>query len=399
MASCNASLASQPLKVYILAGQSNMQGHAHFSGIPYLGLDPETAPVLDQIFEGNSSDAAELCKKHEKPKFKECENIWISVVGLDRVGDDVERHGKLSVGYGANADKIGPELSFGLYLQEKESATEPILIIKTAWGGRSLNTDFRPPSAGIFQYSEESMNDWERHNKDPNKTVADMQEEKRIASGHYYKLMMEHIRHILSDIPRVCPTYNPDLGYELKGFFWFQGWNDVVDRSVYRERDRPGGYDEYGRLLSLFIQDVRSELAVPTLPFVIGVLGVGGFHEENSLHGRFRKAMELPVEKDKLENVVAVRTEDFWDAELEELDQKWAQLQRKLRTSREEKAFESKEEEKEAFDAWTNEEFSPEDLEKYRLGRSNFGFHYHGNSQFFVKAGKAFAEAIHKFSA
>ena len=25
---------------------------------------------------------------------------------------------------------------------------EPVLIIKTAWGGRSLHTDFRPPIAG-----------------------------------------------------------------------------------------------------------------------------------------------------------------------------------------------------------------------------------------------------------
>ena len=25
---------------------------------------------------------------------------------------------------------------------------EPVLIIKTSWGGRSLHTDFRPPSAG-----------------------------------------------------------------------------------------------------------------------------------------------------------------------------------------------------------------------------------------------------------
>ena len=30
---------------------------------------------------------------------------------------------------------------------------EPVLIIKTAWGGKSLAVDFRPPSAGPYEPS------------------------------------------------------------------------------------------------------------------------------------------------------------------------------------------------------------------------------------------------------
>jgi alpha-galactosidase len=29
-----------------------------------------------------------------------------------------------------------------------------VLIIKTAWGGKSLHTDFRPPSAGAYELND-----------------------------------------------------------------------------------------------------------------------------------------------------------------------------------------------------------------------------------------------------
>ena len=64
--------------------------------------------------------------------------------------------GKLTAGYGSMwgqdptkpGDKIGPEFTFGLTMDA--AFDEPVLIIKAAWGGQSLHTDFRPPSAGPF---------------------------------------------------------------------------------------------------------------------------------------------------------------------------------------------------------------------------------------------------------
>jgi Carbohydrate esterase, sialic acid-specific acetylesterase len=38
-----------PLKVYILAGQSNMQGHASITTFDYLAKDPKTAPLLAEM--------------------------------------------------------------------------------------------------------------------------------------------------------------------------------------------------------------------------------------------------------------------------------------------------------------------------------------------------------------
>ena len=41
-----SSAFAKPLKVFILAGQSNMEGHAAISTFDYIGKDPLTAPIL-----------------------------------------------------------------------------------------------------------------------------------------------------------------------------------------------------------------------------------------------------------------------------------------------------------------------------------------------------------------
>ncbi|MBL8869938.1 MAG: hypothetical protein JNK90_09085, partial [Planctomycetaceae bacterium] len=38
-----------PLKVFILAGQSNMEGHAEIRTFDYIGKDPATAPLLKEM--------------------------------------------------------------------------------------------------------------------------------------------------------------------------------------------------------------------------------------------------------------------------------------------------------------------------------------------------------------
>ena len=50
--------------------------------------------------------------------------------------------GKLAPGFGARGSTIGPELGFGHVVGD--AFDEPVLLIKTAWGGKSLQKDFRP---------------------------------------------------------------------------------------------------------------------------------------------------------------------------------------------------------------------------------------------------------------
>ena len=44
-----AGVEAKPLKVYILAGQSNMEGQAKVETFDYIGDDPNTAPMLKEM--------------------------------------------------------------------------------------------------------------------------------------------------------------------------------------------------------------------------------------------------------------------------------------------------------------------------------------------------------------
>ena len=92
----------------------------------------------------------------------------------------------------------------------------------------------------------------------------------------HHPLIFRPLKAVLADLKRVVPGYDAAQGYELAGFAWFQGWNDMVDPGTYPNRDKAGGYDAYSVAMAHFIRDVRRDLGVPKLPFVIGVMGVGG---------------------------------------------------------------------------------------------------------------------------
>lgn len=86
------------------------------------------------------------------PKFAHL----VDAAGKWRVRDDVfihylQRKGPLTVGFGAKETMIGPELGIGWVTGD--AFKEPVLLIKCAWGGKSLGVDFRPPSAGKLPYS------------------------------------------------------------------------------------------------------------------------------------------------------------------------------------------------------------------------------------------------------
>ena len=180
--------------------------------------------------------------RNEDDTPRVCEKVWISYL----TGDGDEYTGKLTAGYGAQGGepKIGPEFTFGIYMQKL--LDEPMLIIKTAWGGKSLHTDFRPPSAGLYELNQQQVDEFAKRGVDLEQWKA----EKAKATGHYYRLMIDHVKKVLRDIQQVAPDYDPHQGYELAGFVWFQGWNDMCDGSTYPDRDKPGGYDLYSELLA-----------------------------------------------------------------------------------------------------------------------------------------------------
>lgn len=381
-------VAKKPLKVFILVGQSNMQGHAKVSTFDYIGDDPKTAPLL-----------AKMRDKDKKPRL--VENTWISYWTQGRGPQEGEGVGQLTAGYGARSNpaeaggKIGPEFTFGITVQE--ALEQPILMIKVAWGGKSLHTDFRPPSAGSYEFSEAELKSLKKRGKD----VAQEVEKRRLASGVYYRRMMDHIKRVLSDPRRVHPGYEVEQGYEVSGFIWFQGWNDVVASDVYPSRGQPGGYDRYSGWMAQFIRDVRKDLGVPRLPFVIGVLGVNGPEgnidkRHRKVHMSFRNAMAAPASLPEFRgNVVAVQTAPFWDMPLDGIEKKYG----KLRERRHELKGQVKKgaiTEAEAdlkLKEFESKLISAEEIALRKRAASNAGYHYYGCAKIMARIGEAFAKA------
>ena len=375
--------ATKPLKIYLLVGQSNMQGHAAERTLEHLGMDPKTAPLLKAI--RNADGTAKVQK-----------NVWIS--SIEPSLESGEKHGRLTVGYGAGGrgPKIGPELTFGITMQNH--VVEPILLIKTSWGGKSLNSDFRPPSAGPYEFNLQQLENFKKQGKD----VAEARKEKTERTGVYYRLMLEHIHKVLADIRRVYPDYDEKAGYELAGFVWFQGWNDMVDGSTYPTRGQPGSYDAYSKNLAHFIRDVRRDLKSPKLPFVIGVMGAGGpiakygpdQKRYAGIHGEFRKAMAAPAKLPEFKgNVTAVFTENYWDLQLSELVNRNGKVNAKRRELSKDEAL-TREQRDKAVANYTAKLFTKRELKILQTGTSNAAYHYLGSAKILAQIGKAFANAL-----
>ena len=386
----SAWAADKPLKVFLLAGQSNMQGHANVSTFDDLANDPKTAPLLKDMRD-----------KEGKPTV--CDQVWITSVGcLGNAYDDLsEQTGKLTAGFGAGGKvNIGPEFTFGLTLQKH--LNEPVLIIKTSWGGRSLHTDFRSPSAGPFVLAKETQKIWDENPKGAHGVpkVEDRPKywaEKAAATGAYYREMIAHTKKVLKDVKRVAPDYDEKQGYELAGFVWFQGFNDLVDGGVYPNRGKAGGYDLYADLLGHFIRDVREDLSAPKLPFVIGVMGIDGLKGDkmgSMMH--FREAQRKPTTLDEFKgNVVEVETAPFWDDDLQSFIDRRERLHNKLEEGfRTANPTPTEPEKDAARKKAMDEEFKPDELKRLNTGVSNGGYHYLGAAKILAPIGQAFAEAL-----
>jgi hypothetical protein len=360
-----------------------MEGHAKVETFDYIGDDPATAPLLKKM---RGPDG--------KPRV--CDGVWISYLtgGGENIG---EGFGKLTAGYGSRRNpaedggKIGPEFTFGLRMDE--AFEEPVLLIKTAWGGKSLFYDFRPPSAGAYPRTERDI----ENNKNPES-----------GAGHYYRLMIDHVKMVLGDIKRVCPEYNESPGYEIAGFLWLQGFNDMVNRDVYpplAKDSTENRFDKYSEWMADFIRDVRKDLNAPKMPFVIGVMGVGGAkaNEDNLM---FREAMATPAALPEFKgNVVAVPTSPYWDEPLAAIQEKYEKVNQMaylLRTKNKNQAnadgLMTAERQRAYLKKYEAELITPEEVALRQRGASNAGYHYLGCAKTFALMGKEFAETILKMN-
>lgn len=224
------------IKVFILAGQSNMEGQGVVS------MDHEkyyNGGKGNLVWSMKHSRSADKMKhlKDENGNWAVRDDVAISFKAHDAV-----RKGGLTVGYTGygKSSHIGPELQFGHVVGNRFE--EPVLLIKTAWGGKSLYVDFRPPSSGG-------------------------------KVGPYYTKMIEEVRAALAEL-RGQP-------YEIAGLVWMQGWNDMCTKPA---------VPEYAQNLVNLVKDLRQEFDVPGMPVVVGELGNGGPAKPGSSMEAFRKA-------------------------------------------------------------------------------------------------------------
>jgi len=394
----------EPLQVYVLVGQSNMQGHADVRTLPHLQTGSKTRLLLEKIVD-------------EQGRPRLIDNVWIAYRSANG-----EKSGTLTTGFGANDNKFGPELTFGICMQQR--VQQPILLIKAAWGGKSLHTDFRPPGSGPYRFSESQLANLKRQGKD----VDELRQEKASASGVYYRHTVEHVEHVLGNLDSYYPDYDPDHGYELAGLVWFQGWNDMVDGSTYPARREPGGYDEYSRLLAQLIRDFRKDLSAPQLPVVIGVMGVGGPTQDygpnqqryRQTHQNFRDAMAAPAQLDEFQGrVIAVLTENCWDEHLSELVARESAINSRINHARRQNQLQQligelvdegvlsadrqvtlqaeaddRQLERDLREAYRRHAFTDEELEILTTGKSNAAYHYLGSGKIIARIGQAFADAM-----
>ena len=85
--------AQTPLKVFVLVGQSNMEGHAKLSTIPHIGMDPSGKAMMNEILADDGTPNV-------------IDDVWISYLSTKGV-----KSGQLTTGFGADDNKIGPELT------------------------------------------------------------------------------------------------------------------------------------------------------------------------------------------------------------------------------------------------------------------------------------------------
>ena len=375
------AVAAEKLKIFILAGQSNTVGHAnpHTIATLYQSGDPRDEALAKMVFkEGSGLSKAKLdaqlvearkldelsggisfdkvkkmedgpekkalearVKKHKDAHEAYKSKVTSACVVSDRVyinsiADGSKKSGKLGVGYGGGGKKLGPEFGFGLSMAKKVEG--PILLIKTSWGGKSINYNFRPPSAGPYQ-----LNDKEK--------AGGKADEIKKNAGLNYRMMNESIQNVLSNLKENHPAYDAEAGYEIAGFVWFQGYNDQFSDEF---------RDNYKDNMIFFIKDIRKEYKVPKMPFVIGVLGTGRTAEkvgENAVSLGQREAAKAPEFKG---NVVSVESyKDYSNFSHEIFSKGW-----------------------------------PKHYHEWDTVGSDRPYHYLGSGAFFVRLGDSFANAM-----
>jgi hypothetical protein len=285
----HTTAAEKSVKVFFLVGQSNMEGKGN--------------PIHIDTYKNDALIKSNYAGLKDGAGWKVRDDVWITYPSKA----DGAKHGPLTVGYGTKGvDSIGPEFGFGHAVGN--AIDEPVLLVKIAWGGKSLAVDFRPPSAPPTDAELEAMLERARKNN-ANATL----EEVKARYGHFYREMIRLAKDELANVDSRFPQLKGH-NVEIAGFVWHQGFNDKINGDL-----RATQYADYTRWLTHFIKDVRRDLSAPDMPFVIGELSTGGI----PARGDFQIAQANAAKLDEFKGTVAfVPTAEYYDTVAHELYEK-----------------------------------------------------------------------------
>jgi hypothetical protein len=255
--------AKAPLKVFILAGQSNMEGHGVVQG------RPGQKGTLETLSQDPASAARYRHLLDKEGEWVVRDDVWLSYY---------DTKCPLTIGRSAARNAIGPELAFGWVVGDY--LDEQVLLIKFGPGGTSLAGPWRPPSSGDT-----------RDNRKRGPGVGDQ-----------YDGMIAGVKKQIANLKSDFPDYD-GRGYEIVGFGWHQGWNDGCSAA---------DVAEYEKNMVNFIQDVRKDLGLPKLPFVIAGSGFGGWGQTIDRRLGIMAAQEAAANREEFPNVKYVETRSFF---------------------------------------------------------------------------------------
>ena len=160
---------------------------------------------------------------------------------------------------GVQGGRIGPELGFGHSVGE--AIDEPVLVLKTSQGNRSLGWDFLPPGSKQYEFEgkiyagyKESPLSW---NKGAEPKPIDWY------AGKQYDDCFSAAHEVLDNFDTQFPHWK-GRGYEIAGFAWWQGDKDRYNLAHAKK---------YEENLVHLITTLRSEFKAPNAKFVVATLG------------------------------------------------------------------------------------------------------------------------------
>eukprot|EP00040_Diaphanoeca_grandis_P002818 m.22786 g.22786 ORF g.22786 m.22786 type:complete len:363 (-) comp13952_c0_seq1:78-1166(-) len=268
LATVAATNADKPVQVFILLGQSNMLGEGRKTGdssvTSLVANGTGKYPYLWDKAKGNWSVSENvrsvflMASGGNTSAITLFNNEFMTAAPTIPGAIDTTPATKPEM-----KTSIGPELGIGFALDNYTS--DPVMCLKSCIGGRSLGWDLLPPTQTSFDYTDPTTNTvftYAGYHQSPNRWVKGTTP-KPIGwdAGIQYDGDTFRADAVLSNLT----TYYPGAsGYEVAGFFWWQGSKDAYDMAL---------ADHYEENLVALIKALRLRYKAPNAKFVAATLG------------------------------------------------------------------------------------------------------------------------------